>query len=58
MSYSIILFMNLFFIIIFENYSNTHSIWSFFQIIKFSNLSKLLYFGNFIIFQIKKLKIS
>ena len=35
MIYSIILFMNLFFIIIFLNYSNTQSFWSFFQIIKF-----------------------
>ena len=52
MSYSIILFMNLLFIIIFLNYSNTQSIWSFFHIIKFS---KLLNFENFIIFQIKKL---
>ena len=32
MSYSIILFMKLFFIMIFLNYLNTQSIWQFFQI--------------------------
>ena len=51
MSYSIILFMNLFFIIIFLNYLNTQSIWWFFEIIKFT---KLLKSGNLIIFHIKK----
>ena len=35
MIYSIILFMNLFFIIILLNYSNTQSMSSFFQIINF-----------------------
>ena len=35
MSYSIILFIDLFFIIIVLNYSNTQGIWSFFQIIQF-----------------------
>ena len=32
MSYSIILFMNFFFIMIFFNYLNTQSIWKFFKI--------------------------
>ena len=55
MCYSITLFMNSFFIIIFFNYLKTQSIWWFCYIIKFS---KFLNFENFIILQIKKLQIS
>ena len=39
---------------IFSNYLNTQSIWSFFHIITFYEFFKLLNYGNFIIFQMKK----